>query len=106
MAEVKKVIFLNAEEVSDEFERLGVKADFVDKKISEILVSKIMNENRLHDADATHAAAAIENKADFIVTWNIKGFEKAKHLIKCASPIGILEIPWPIYPFVPAKDNL
>ena len=92
LQEVKKVICLDKKAVFEEFERLGVAADFINEKIDLGHVYKISKETGLHYTDAAHVSIALENKADFIVTWNLKDFEKAGKLIKCFSPNGILDI--------------
>lgn len=91
--EVKTIIFLNMEAVFEEFQRMGVKTIFVNKAVSGQLVSEISRNCNLHRGDAIHVAIALENKADFIVTWNEKDFDKARSYIVSVSPSGILDIP-------------
>lgn len=40
----------------------------------------------IHFADAVHIATAVKERCDYIVTWNLKDFEKAKALMPCKSP--------------------
>ena len=90
LEEVERIIFLNAKSVFEEFERIGAKTIFVGDPQKES-VAKIMKEARVHKSDAIHVAVAIENKADFIVTWNLRDFEKTSRLIKPISPSEILD---------------
>lgn len=91
LQEVEKISFLGKEAVSEEFDRQGVKTIFVQEKIVFAIVSRISKETGLHYADAAHVSIALENHADFIVTWNLKDFEKANALVKCVLPSEFLD---------------
>jgi predicted nucleic acid-binding protein len=56
-----------------------LKSDFAEAK-------KISNVFGIHFQDAVHVAVALRTKCDFIVTFNIKDFEKAREKIKIAEP--------------------
>lgn len=91
LSEVGKIACLDKKAISEEFERHGVNAIFIQEKIDFSSVSRIAKQTGLHYADALHVSIALENKADFIVTWNIRDFEKASALIKAVSPNEILD---------------
>ena len=84
--EVQKIIFLSKKDVLEEFNRIKVICFLIERKPNTELINKIIKEGNLHYSDSVHVANACENKADFIVTWNKKDFEKAKKFIECFSP--------------------
>ncbi|HLD59004.1 MAG TPA: PIN domain-containing protein [archaeon] len=92
LREVKHIAFLDKEAVFEDFERMKVKTVFAGNPSQESIF-RIMKGCGIHAADAVHVAVALENKADFIVTWNAKDFEKAAGFVKPISPSGILDIP-------------
>ena len=87
--EVGKVISLNKASVLEEFERHSICIVYTEKNPSKELVSKITKECKIHFADAVHVAHAYESKADAIITWNKKDFEKAQKFVKCFTPEAI-----------------
>ncbi len=93
LSEIKKVIGLDSKAVFEEFERIGVETIFVNEVFSAPLVLEITKNCRLHRGDAIHVAIALENNADFIVTWNKKDFDKARNYIIGVSPSEFLNIP-------------
>jgi predicted nucleic acid-binding protein len=91
LSEIEKVIGLDRKAVFEEFGRTRVETIFIHEKIDRQLVSKIIKETGLHRTDAVHVSIAFGNKINFIVTWNIRDFEKALVFVKCVSPNGFLD---------------
>ncbi|MFH1663884.1 MAG: type II toxin-antitoxin system VapC family toxin [archaeon] len=83
-AEVKKHSYLSMEEVLKYFNDSRIKTEIVGLK-EKLLVKKYLKKG-IHFSDALHAAAAIENKCDCIVTFNTKDFEKISKEILVLEP--------------------
>ncbi len=91
--EVEKVISLKKEAVLEEFNRLKIKVEVFENKVSENLLSRIIKETGIHLADAIHTAIAIENNANALISWNKKDFMKVYKFVKFFQPNEILEMP-------------
>ena len=89
--EIERAISLKKEDIAEEFKRLKISVVIAENKPSEKLVSKIVKECRIHFADAVHTAAACENNADAIITWNKKDFVKTQKVMPCFTPGEILD---------------
>jgi predicted nucleic acid-binding protein len=83
-AEVKKHSYLSRKEVLEYFNNSRIKTEIAGQK-EKLLVKKYLKKG-IHFSDALHAAAAIENKCDCIVTFNTKDFEKIKNEIIVLEP--------------------
>ena len=88
-AEVQKITALKKELVLEEFKRLEIEIKETGTMPDEKLAFEIVKECGIHYSDALHVAFAIGNKADFIITWNRKDFEKTGKLVKCLTPSEI-----------------
>ena len=89
--EVQKITFMNKNSIEQELKEMGLELIFA-KKPCKKLALKIIHETKIHFDDAMHVATAIENKADFIITFNFaKDF-----CISASEPPGKA-----VYPYVP-----
>ncbi len=82
--EVEKHCYLNEQEVQEYFERIGIKTEKIETK-EKLSLKEFLSEG-MHFADALHAAIAIKNKCDCIVTFNTKDFQKIKNKIRIVEP--------------------
>lgn len=83
--EAKKFSHLNKEEIMQFFGKKEIKLEITkDATIESIEKAK---KDGIHFLDAIHAATAIEQKCDCIVTFNVKDFEKAKDKINVFEPL-------------------
>lgn len=79
--EVEKVIYLKSSEVLAHFEKNMVKTEVVGS--DNVVLNPVKG---LHFSDYFHVAIAVHFKCACIVTFNVKDFSKAAHLIKIVEP--------------------
>lgn len=82
--EVEKGCHLNKEEALAYFEKIGVKTEMIEQKGR--LSLKMFQNKGLHVADSLHAAIAVKQKCDCIVTFNIRDLEKIREMIEVLEP--------------------
>ena len=82
--EIYSYNFMKKEMVIDYFKGLQVLTETIPEE-NELLLD-IRSLHELHSADALHAAIALKEKCDCIVTFNIKDFEKIKGKIAVFEP--------------------
>ena len=83
--EVQKICYFSKEEVLEYFEKIGIKTEAVEQKQN--LSLEEFRKRGMHSQDALHAAIAVEQKCDCIVTFNAKDFEKIKDKIRVFEPL-------------------
>ncbi len=83
--EVRKITYLTNEEIIGFFEKNNVKIEVV-PKMDDYRVATKFSSLGIHSADAIHIALALHFKCDCIVTFNLKDFRKAEHLIRISEP--------------------
>ncbi|MFH1751487.1 MAG: type II toxin-antitoxin system VapC family toxin [archaeon] len=81
--EVIENCFTDINGITEYLKNLGVQLEIVKKQNPN---SRELIKLGLHYSDAVHAAIALQNKCDCIVTFNIKDFEKVSHKIEVFSP--------------------
>lgn len=82
--EVAKFCYLSKEEVLAYFSKIGVAVEVAEQKGK--LPLKEFSGAGLHFSDSLHAAIAVGEKCDCIVTFNIKDFGKIKDKITVLLP--------------------
>ena len=82
--EVKKICYLDKEEVLEYFEKIGVNVKTVD--LNEKVSFEEFSQKGVHFHDALHVAITLHFKCDCIVTFNVKDFEKASYKIMVFEP--------------------
>ncbi len=97
LREVKKVVFLEKDQVKQTLEGFGLKIVFVGL-VDRRKTALIQRRTRIHFSDALHVAIALENHCDSIITFNLKDFKKAEMFIGCLAPDALGKVPWPIHP--------
>ena len=88
--EVEKITGLPEEGVNETLTRFGVPFE----KINDTPGTKskeIQRATGIHAADAIHTANAITAKAEKIITWNERDFQKVSHLIPIENPVAFCE---------------
>lgn len=90
LREIDRAIHLPRATVTDTFERLGVKTIFA-TTAEEGRARDISRKIGIHFSDAVHVANAADWQCGYIITWNLKDFEKAKMLVPCKSSTGFIE---------------
>ena len=68
------------------FEGLGVKTEVIITKEEDYRKTQELCRIGMHEADASHAAFAINAKCDVLLTFNKRHFEKVKSLIAVTEP--------------------
>ena len=82
--EAVEFCFSSKEETLDFFNKAGIKTEVADSAKKPQL--EYLKESGLHYSDLLHAAVAIQQKCDCIVTFNLKDFKKLKEKITVFEP--------------------
>ncbi|MBU2099816.1 type II toxin-antitoxin system VapC family toxin [Candidatus Micrarchaeota archaeon] len=82
--EVKRKCFSDKEQVLGHFKEIEIKTEVIEPE-KEIFIGNFVSKG-LHYTDAVHAAIALKEKCDCIITFNIKDFEKVSDKIKVFQP--------------------
>ncbi len=92
MFEITKKIKLSESDIFGNLEELGVHFEFViTTDEMKVLAQKIQDETGIHYLDGLHVAIAIQKKCDYLVTWNMKDFEKTRNWIMPFHPESFLK---------------
>lgn len=83
--EVQKICYFSKKEALEYFERTGIRTEAVEQEQNPPLGE--FRKEGMHFHDALHAAIAIKEKCDCIVTFNAKDFEGIRHKIKVFEPL-------------------
>lgn len=82
--EVKRKCFSDKYQVLKHFKEIEIKTEVIEEE-KEIFIGKFVSRG-LHYTDAVHVAVALKERCDFIVTFNIKDFQKVSDEIKVVQP--------------------
>lgn len=85
--EIEDKIGIDKKSIFEYFELIETEIEFVDTIKDDVAKAKEIERIGIHSGDSEHIAVAIRAKADCIVTFNIKDFEKAKTLIEVKEPL-------------------
>lgn len=84
--EVEKTTGLSKEKVMEYFDGISrVEAAAYGRPEHE-KAAELFRTTKIHFPDSLHAAIAIQNKCDYIVTWNLKDFDCVQDIIGSATP--------------------
>lgn len=103
--EVERVISLKKEDVIEYFQNAKVTIEIVEDGPITLLITQIQREMGLHYGDAKHVAIAYTQKCEWIITWNLRDFEKADKCVKPINPKEFIDSFGPSFPFLPKKDT-
>lgn len=86
--EVKKITYLSRVEILEYFNKLGINVDVVEQK-GKLNLSEFSSKG-LRFPDSLHAAIAVAQKCECIVTFNIKDFKGLEDRIAVLEPLDFI----------------
>lgn len=78
-SEVEKITFMRPDDILEFFTQQEVKVEIL-PKIDVTIASQFIGLG-IHNADAMHISIAIQTQCDYIVTFNLKDFQKQKRIL-------------------------
>lgn len=88
--EINKITYLSKKEIIEFMKNYNITIAEVKTGKTDKAKSNKIRELGIHYPDSLHIALALKAKADCIVTWNIKDFEKAAKLIESKEPTELI----------------
>jgi len=85
--EIEKITYLTRKEIKELLNKFQIRHEETETTKETIEKSKqVKKDCRIHFPDNIHVALAIQSKADYMITWNQKDFNKTKKLIENKTP--------------------
>ncbi len=86
LREIEKIVYYSKEQTLEFFEGFGIKTEVICTKEEDSRKTQELCRVGMHEADASHAAFAINSKCDVLLTFNKRHFEKVRNLIAVKEP--------------------
>lgn len=89
--EIKKYAYYSEEAVMEFFKGLEIKTEVVAVGKNDARLTSELCKKGMHEADALHAALAINSKCDILLTFNKKHFRIVQNFIAVKEPNELME---------------